>query len=66
MRIILNIIVSAILVSAPLFCAAQSLQDYMAGNTALTARTEPEEKPKAQEAPAEQAPSNNVMAVTHR
>lgn len=65
MRIILNIIVSALLVSAPLFCAAQSLQDYMAGNTALTARTEPEEKPKAQEAPAEQAPSNNVMAVTH-
>ena len=65
MRIILNIITAAALASLPLFCAAQSLKDYMAGNTALTAKTEPEEKPQPKPLQEEQPPSTNVMAVTH-
>lgn len=61
----MNIILSAALASASIFCAAQSLKDYMAGNTALTAKTAAEEKDQTQEAQAEQNPGGNVMAVKH-
>lgn len=67
MRIITNIISAALFAALPLISFGQSLSDYMAGNTALTVKTEDDSQSVSTTpaAPQNEEPSQNIMAVNH-
>ena len=67
MRIIKNIIVISALAGLPVISFGQSLNDYMAGNTALTVTTEDERQAAQTEAqtPIAENSAPNIMAVNH-